>query len=286
MTDKTVQVGERLAVSYDITNRGQSDGEQTVELRVGGEVVDSDALVLDVGSTDRMSLVTDAFTDEDDGQLYEVEIVTDDRVAQVMTVEVIAIPDEGLLLIDFDDDDLSEFAGDTDDFATTTELSQTGSRSLTTPDESQTPRIFSNTLLDDSSLEFKRGTVWEGYIAEDADSAGAMWIFGEDINNWYGFQFRIDGGQIRIEKMEDGSRETLETESFQSLNGNTFFKQIVTIPEKGEGDIEYELKDGETSLQKVSTPDDEFEINGMGYYALFDSDIPYWDDPRLVRLLD
>ena len=95
MTEQEVQVGERLAVSYDITNRGQSDGEQTVELLVDGEVVDSEALVVDAGEKDRMSLVTDAFTDEDDGQLYEVEIVTDDRVAQVMTVEVIAIPDSG-----------------------------------------------------------------------------------------------------------------------------------------------------------------------------------------------
>jgi len=93
MTEKTVQVGERLAVSYDITNRGQSDGEQTVELWVDGVVVDSDALVVDAESTGRMSLVTDAFTDEDADQLYKIEIVTDDRVAQVMTVEVINIPD-------------------------------------------------------------------------------------------------------------------------------------------------------------------------------------------------
>ena len=96
MTEQTVQVGERLAVSYDITNRGQSDGEQTVELTLDGEVANSDALVLDTGKKDRMSLVTDAFTDEDDGQLYEVEIVTDDRVAQVMTVEVTDIPDESV----------------------------------------------------------------------------------------------------------------------------------------------------------------------------------------------
>ena len=93
MTEKTVRTGERLAVSYDITNRGQSDGEQTVELWLDGEVADSEALVLDTGEMGRMSLVTDAFTDEDDDQLYEVEIVTDDRVAQVMTVEVTAIPD-------------------------------------------------------------------------------------------------------------------------------------------------------------------------------------------------
>ena len=102
MTEKTVQTGERLAVSYDITNRGQSDGEQTVELTLDGEVADSDALVLDTGEKDRMSLVTDAFTDEDDGQLYEVEIVTDDRVAQVMTIEVIDIPDSGDLHIRHD----------------------------------------------------------------------------------------------------------------------------------------------------------------------------------------
>ena len=102
MTEQEVQVGERLAVSYDITNRGQSDGEQTVELTLDGEVADSEALVLDTGEKDRMSLVTDAFTDEDDGQLYEVEIVTDDRVAQVMTVEVTAIPDSGLLHFRYD----------------------------------------------------------------------------------------------------------------------------------------------------------------------------------------
>ena len=109
MTEKTVQVGERLAVSYDITNRGQSDGEQTVELWLGGEVVDSEALVLDTGEKDRMSLVTDAFTDEDDGQLYEVEIVTEDRVARVMTVEVTTIPDSVELYVNalesFDESD-------------------------------------------------------------------------------------------------------------------------------------------------------------------------------------
>ena len=108
MTEQTVRTGERLAVSYDITNRGQSDGEQTVELRVDGEVVDSDALVLDTGEMGRMSLVTDAFTDEDVDQLYEVEIVTDDRVAQVMTVEVTDILDASVARPDddssFDDD--------------------------------------------------------------------------------------------------------------------------------------------------------------------------------------
>ena len=124
MTEKTVQVGERLAVSYDITNRGQSDGEQTVELTLDGEVVDSEALVLDAESTGRMSLVTDAFTDEDDGQIYEVEIVTDDRVAQVMTVEVIALPDSDVYL--HDDWGDNQLTSDRDESGTTTHNGEEG----------------------------------------------------------------------------------------------------------------------------------------------------------------
>ena len=233
MAEQTVQVGERLAVSYDITNRGQSDGEQTVELTLDGEVADSEALVLDTGEKDRMSLVTDAFTDEDDGEIYGVEIVTDDRVAQVMTVEVIAIPD-GLVLDDFANDPTITSTSITDrkdfgeleysfdppesDFSTESRpewIISAGDSNVSVENGRLTLSGDPNPTLSFQHGENARNFEWTIQI-NNSDTSAEFWTHREssgDRDDGYRVRADTNENEFTLEKAEGGSFSVIISES-------------------------------------------------------------------------
>ena len=93
MVDKTIQTGEKLQLNFDVENRGTRRGSQTVELLLDDEVVDEAAVVLDSTETGQLVLETDAFSDEDDGEVFVVETVIGTRTEATFEVEVTAIPD-------------------------------------------------------------------------------------------------------------------------------------------------------------------------------------------------
>ena len=96
MADATIQTGEKLQLNFDVENRGTRRGSQTVELLLDDTVVDEGAVVLDSAETGQLVLETDAFSDDDDGQVFVVETVIGTRTEATFEVEVAAIPDDGL----------------------------------------------------------------------------------------------------------------------------------------------------------------------------------------------
>ena len=96
MVDKTIQSGEKLQLNFDVENRGTRRGSQTVELLLDDTVVDEEAVVLDSTETGQLVLETDAFSDDDGGQVFVVETVIGTRTEATFEVEVAAIPDGSL----------------------------------------------------------------------------------------------------------------------------------------------------------------------------------------------
>ena len=94
MADATIQTGEKLQLNFDVENRGTRRGSQTVELLLDGTVVDEAAVVLDSTETGQLVLETDAFSDDDGGEVFVVETVIGTRTEATFEVEVVAIPDD------------------------------------------------------------------------------------------------------------------------------------------------------------------------------------------------
>jgi len=117
MVDETILSGKRLQLNFDVENRGDRRGSQTVELLLDGTVVDENAVVLDSAEKSELSLVTDAFSDDDEGQVFGVEVVIGTRTETTLDVEVIDIPDHEVYLHDdWEDNRLT----DREDSGTTT----------------------------------------------------------------------------------------------------------------------------------------------------------------------
>jgi len=96
MADEIIKPDDKLQLNFDVENRGTRHGSQTVELLVDDTVVDEAAVVLDSTETDQLVLETDAFSDDDDGQVFVVETVIGTRTEATFEVEVSYIPDSGL----------------------------------------------------------------------------------------------------------------------------------------------------------------------------------------------
>ena len=291
MTEQTVQVGERLAVSYDISNRGQSDGEQTVELTLDGEVADSEALVLDTGEKDRMSLVTDAFTDEDDGQLYEVEIVTDDRVAQVMTVEVTAITD---VLVP-QENDLDQFianSGDPDtDFAINsespvifTDINDLSLKQTSDVDDTDDLYIHSTEGLENYPEAGKKfAWFWRDESGEDSFSLTAFGV--QDASNFYGVTLSTANDEIRIHKDDPQGGAVLNSEPV-TINSNQWFD--VEVEWATDGSITATVfsvnsdSSRDSELQSVTASDSEYSGGGIGFGGSSSGVPVVWDYYRIT----
>lgn len=93
MADATIQPGDKLQLNFDVENRGTRRGSETVELLLDDTVVDEAAIVLDSTETGQLVLETDAFSDDDDGDVFVVETVIGTRKEATFEVEVVAIPD-------------------------------------------------------------------------------------------------------------------------------------------------------------------------------------------------
>ena len=93
MVDATIQTGDKLQLNFDVENRGTRHGSQTVELLLDDTVVDEAAAVLDSTETGQLVLETDAFSDDDEGQVFVVETVIGTRTEATFEVEVVDFPD-------------------------------------------------------------------------------------------------------------------------------------------------------------------------------------------------
>jgi len=275
MTEKTVQVGDRLAVSYDVTNRGKSDGEQTVELLLDDDVVDSEALVVDSNESQRMSLVTDAFSDEEDGDLYEVTIVTDDRVAQVMTVEVIDIPDSGgVHQWNFDNwsetlvpDEIGSL--DADFTAITQESGEGAGGTYGFVEKSDYAELGDDAF--NSICQEAKGTLFAWLRIADSDSLDSRgFIFGNDHGtpdsgeNNLAFTVR-DSETLETWIALDGTGENVETDE-QDIFGSGWFAYCISI----DGDV--------CRLYLATQPDyDLVEVGSFSMPSPTGDDV--WKDP-------
>ena len=93
MVDFEVTEGNRYELDYLLENRGQASKTEDVELRVDGQLVDSDAsITLDPGNTTTGTLETDAFGEADVDQTFNIELIADNKRTRL--IEVVAdIPD-------------------------------------------------------------------------------------------------------------------------------------------------------------------------------------------------
>ena len=96
MADATILTGKKLQLNFDVENRGTRRGSQTVELLLDGTVVDENAVVLDSTETGQLVLETDAFSDDDEGEVFVVETVIGTRTEATFEVEVSDIPDSAV----------------------------------------------------------------------------------------------------------------------------------------------------------------------------------------------
>ena len=76
MVDFEVTEGNRYELDYLLENRGQESKTEDVELRVDGQLADSDAsITLDPGEETTGTLVTDAFGEDDVDETFDIELV-------------------------------------------------------------------------------------------------------------------------------------------------------------------------------------------------------------------
>ena len=93
MVDFEVTEGNRYELDYLLENRGQESKTEDVELRVDGQLADSDAsITLDPGNTTTGTLETDAFGEDDVDQTFNIELIADNKRTRL--IEVVAdLPD-------------------------------------------------------------------------------------------------------------------------------------------------------------------------------------------------
>ena len=104
MVDFEVTEGNRYELDYLLENRGQASKTEDVELRVDGQLTDSDAsITLDPGNTTTGTLETDAFGEDDVDQTYNIELIADNKRTRL--IEVVADILDGPLAIAGEDAD-------------------------------------------------------------------------------------------------------------------------------------------------------------------------------------
>ena len=103
MTDFQVTEGNRYELDYVLENRGQESKTEDVELRVDGELVDSDAsITLDPAEETTGTLVTDAFGENDVDETFDIELVGENTRQRDILV-VADIPDNVVAYGSFDE---------------------------------------------------------------------------------------------------------------------------------------------------------------------------------------
>ena len=96
MVDFEVTEGNRYELDYLLENRGQESKTEDVELRVDGELVDSDAsITLDPGNTATGTLETDAFGEDDVNQTFNIELISDNKRTRLIEVIDDIVDSEG-----------------------------------------------------------------------------------------------------------------------------------------------------------------------------------------------
>ena len=87
MVDFEITEGNRYELDYLLENRGQESKTEDVELRVDGELADSDAsITLDPGNTTTGTLETDAFGEGDVDQTFNIELIADNKRTRLIEV--------------------------------------------------------------------------------------------------------------------------------------------------------------------------------------------------------
>ena len=84
--DETVEQGDAIDVSATITNTGDADGSQTVELRIDGETTATESVELAAGA-DQTVTFSDVVIDEPSGAVEHGVFTDDDSQTGTLTVE-------------------------------------------------------------------------------------------------------------------------------------------------------------------------------------------------------
>ena len=227
MPDATIQTGDKLQLNFDVENRGTRRGSQTVELLLDDEVVDEAAVVLDSTETGQLVLETDAFSDDDEGEVFVVETVIGTRTEATFEVEVVAISDS--VVDNFEDyeqegvygpgDDITNFySGDIDGFTRSTSITLTGSHTLRKEPGAE---YITSQPGDGLNRYPEKGDIISLFVRPDGSRPG--FHFGlEDEDNWYGMRLRSSDNSFWVRTRVDG--ELTQVEDSVSISSQTWYE--------------------------------------------------------------
>ena len=123
MTEFEVTEGNRYELDYLLENRGDETTTEDVELRVDGEVVDSDAsITLAPGEETTGTLVTDAFGEDDVDETFNIELLGENTRQREVFV-VADIPD---IPVAYGGDDENTYVHDVSDGSLFQTLTESG----------------------------------------------------------------------------------------------------------------------------------------------------------------
>ena len=270
MTDKTIQTGKKLQLNFDVENRGTRRGSQTVELLLDDEVVDEAAAVLDSTEVGQLVLETDAFSDDDEGEVFVVETVIGTRTEATFEVEVVAIPDSEVL----DDWADGQLTSNRDDFETTPYQFESDDEDRFNPsgtrpewiEESGSPSVSDSKLNigDGDTAELTDGADWEKNQRWESrlqvDSGVALQVRFRRVDGDNLWQISLFTDEITLAKRDEGSTTTLLSEN---ISTGTEYEIWVERRTENVDTPEWEMWVDGTS---VGTETDDFDPGGNDVY--------------------
>lgn len=166
---------------------------------------------------------------------------------------------------DFEDQDLTEYSGDTGSFSFTSDTSKVTEGTYALNDTGSTSHLItSSSGLDNYP---SRGDKWRAdvYIGNGGNERLQLIFHRQDSNNYYWAFLEADDGTLKLRKTESGSSSDLASTTF-SYSGSTIYQVEVDTTDTAGHDIVLTLYDeGGSQLTSITGNDSTLDSGGIGY---------------------
>lgn len=190
------------------------------------------------------------------------------------------------LIDDFEDNDLSEYVGDTADFTTSTSVVHEGTYSLLGNTNGEKQKV----IISSSGLDHypSAGDKMVGYVTANIDGSPAYFLFGlsgTDIATTDGYQIQVsfggvDGGRLYFDRIDAGSVTGITSSLDHDMPFPEWYKVAVDWGTDGTFNITVDRVSTNTTVIDVTTTDSTYTSGncGFGYYSsnYYNTGSDYW----------
>jgi uncharacterized phage protein gp47/JayE len=169
----------------------------------------------------------------------------------------------------FEDNDISNYVGDTGSFATSTAQVFDGNYAM--------EATAAGSIYDSVNYDFRRESKFHVQQRLTTSAVGGILVGVQDANNHYRISLDQGGGSVDIEVVDGGSVVSSSTTSF-SVPANEWLELIIDWQLGGVIDVTVEdSTDNELATVTIDETDATYEDGGVGFYS-GGSNTKYWDN--------